>query len=90
MSLTEDIKAKIKQKEDGLNYIADEIVITDTKKEDYDGAISTLDNRLVNQINEVDQTLADVQTAYQDRVNVGCRTDTFWACLLYTSPSPRD
>ena len=29
MSLTEDIKEKIKQKEDGLNYIADEIVVTE-------------------------------------------------------------
>jgi hypothetical protein len=85
MSLTEDIREKVKQKEDTLNYIADEIVLTDTKKEDYDGAISTLDNRLVNQINEVDQTLADVQTAYQARVNVGCRTDTFWALTGVTT-----
>ena len=29
MSLTEDIKEKIKQNEDGLNYIADEIGHTD-------------------------------------------------------------
>lgn len=85
MSLTEDIKATIKKKEDTLNYIADEIVVTDTQKEDVDGAISTLDNRLVNQINEVDQTLADVQTAYQARVNVGCRTDMFWALAGVTT-----
>ena len=85
MSLTEDIKEKIKEKGDSLDAIADEIVLIDTKKEDYDGAISTLDNRLVNQINEVDQTLADVQTAYQARVNVGCRTDTFWALTGVTT-----
>ena len=85
MSLTEDIKAKIKRKEDTLDAIADEIIVIDTQKEDFDGAISTLDNRLVNQINEVDQTLADVQTAYQARVNVGCRTDTFWALTGVTT-----
>ena len=85
MSLTEDIKAKIKRKEDTLDAIADEIIVIDTQKEDFDGAISTLDNRLVNQINEVDQTLADVQTAYQSRVNVGCRTDMFWALAGVTT-----
>ena len=85
MSLTDDINEKIKQKEVSLDGIADEIVVTDTKKEDYDGAISTLDKRLVIQINEVDQTLADVQTAYQARVNVGCRTDTFWALTGVTT-----
>ena len=88
MSLTEDIREKIKQKEASLDAIADEIVVTDTKKEDYDGAISTVDTRLVNQINEVNQTLADVQTAYQDRINVGCRTDMFWALTgITTSPA---
>ena len=85
MSLTEDVREKIKQKEASLDGIADEIVVTDTKKEDYDGAISTVDTRLVNQINEVDQTLADVQTAYQDRINVGCRTDMFWALTGVTT-----
>ena len=85
MSLTEDIKAKIKRKEDTLDAIADEIIVIDAQKEDFDGAISTLDNRLVNQINEVDQTLADVQTAYQARVNVGCRTDMFWALAGVTT-----
>ena len=79
MSLTDDIREKVKRKEVSLDSIADEIIITDAKKEEYDGAISTLDKRLVIQINEVDQTLADVQTAYQDRINVGCRTDMFWS-----------
>ncbi len=39
MSLTDDINEKIKQKEASLDGIADEIVVTDTKKEEYDGAI---------------------------------------------------
>ena len=43
MSLTDDINEKIKQKEASLDGIADEIVVTDTKKEEYDGAISTVD-----------------------------------------------
>ncbi len=85
MSLTDDIREKVKRKEVSLDSIADEIIITDAKKEEYDGAISTLDKRLVIQINEVDQTLADVQTAYQARVNVGCRTDTFWALTGVTT-----
>ena len=51
MSLTEDIKAKIKRKEDTLDAIADEIIVIDTQKEDFDGAISPLANRLLNQIN---------------------------------------
>ena len=88
MSLTDDIREKVKRKEVSLDSIADEIIITDAKKEEYDGAISTLDKRLVIQINEVDQTLADVQTAYQDRINVGCRTDMFWALTgITTSPA---
>jgi len=78
MTLTNDINEKIKTENDGIEWLGEQIVLLDAEKEQWDAAVNTIDKPLVVEIDEVNQTLADVQTAYQARINVGCRTDMFW------------
>ena len=78
MTISEDITKKLKEIDDSVTYLGDEIVLTDAAKEPYDSAIKKLDEPLLPELNAVNQTLADVQEAYEARLTAGCRTDLFW------------
>ena len=81
MSLTNEISQKLKDETDGIEWLGDQIVLLDAEKEQWDGAVKTVDGPLVVEIDEVNQTLANVKSAYDDRITVGCRTDMFWRIL---------
>ena len=78
MTISEDITKKLKEIDDSVTYLGDEIVLTDAAKEPYDSAIKKLDEPLLPELNAVNQTLADVQEAYDARFTANCRTDLFW------------
>jgi hypothetical protein len=82
MALTDkikkDISEKKQQKLDNIEYFKEQILITDALKEDYDNAVISIDTDLLKDINTVNDTLYNVQSAYQDRIDAGCRTDLFW------------
>ncbi len=78
MSLTDEINDKLKNETEGVTWLGDQIVLLDAEKEQWDAAIDKMDRPLVTEIDAVNQTLGEVRAAYQDRINVGCRTDLFW------------
>lgn len=82
MSLSEniiqDIQEKIEEKKFNINFFRDQIISTDSKKEPYDESILQIDQKLLNELTEVNNTLYAVQSAYEDRISAGCRTDLFW------------
>ena len=78
MSITDDITKKQKDLDTSITFMRDQIVLLDAAKEPYDSAIQVLDEPLLPEINEVNQTLADVQAAYEARHTANCRTDLFW------------
>lgn len=82
MALTDKIKKDItekkNQKSENIEYFKEQILITDALKEDYDNAVKSIDTDLLNDITIVNDTLIGVQSAYQDRIDAGCRTDLFW------------
>ena len=78
MSLTDEINDKLKEETEGVTWLGDQIVLLDAEKEQWDAAIDKMDRPLVTEIDEVNETLGKVRAAYQDRINVGCRTDMFW------------
>ena len=90
MSLTDDITEKVKAESDGVTWLAEQIVLLDAEKEQWDAAIDQMDRPLVTQIDEVNQTLGEVRAAYQDRITVGCRTDLFWRVTGHTVASGSD
>ena len=89
MGLNDDIKDKLKDETDGIVWLGDQIVLLDAEKEQWDAAIDKVDRPLVVDIDAVNQTLADVESAMEDRISVGCRTDMFWR-VLDVSGSPAD
>jgi hypothetical protein len=84
-NIIEDIKKKVEEKNTNIDFFRDQIISVDAEKGQYDTAINILDNDLLFKIDEVNNTLYDVQTAYQDRINVGCRTDLFWRFVGFST-----
>ena len=78
MGLNDEINDKLKDETDGIEWLADQIVLLDAEKEQWDAAVTKLDQSLVTEIDSVNETLGEVRAAYQDRISVGCRTDLFW------------
>ena len=78
MSISDDITKAQQDLSDGIDFMRDEIISLDAKKEVYDSAIEVLEEPLLPELNEVNQTLADVQAAYEARHTANCRTDLFW------------
>ena len=89
---SEDIKKLIKKSVDTkiqqIGFVQDEIVIADDSKSFYDEAIEKVERHVFEQIEDVNRSFADVQTAYQDRIDSPCRTDLFWRFVGVTPPSP--
>lgn len=65
------------------NYFNEQILVLDNSREDYKKAIYKIDSNVFESIQDVNNKIKDVQNAYQNRINVGCRTDLFWR---YTGP----
>jgi len=86
--LKNDIKKKKQQNLDNIVYFKEQILITDALKEDYDDAIVSIDKNLLKDIDAVNATFVGVQSAYQSRIDNGCRTDLFWTITSYTPGSP--
>ncbi len=63
---------------DQIAGLQERVVIIDNDKLPYDQAIYKLDKDLFDQCNEVNKAFGVVETAYNDRLDSGCRSDLFW------------
>ena len=81
MGLREDISDKKKELEETIGYLGNEIVVIDAAKELYDAAIKIVDERLTTELDVVNESISDVQRAYENRIVSGCRTDVFWRVI---------
>lgn len=76
--LNEDFKTKLDESNSSINDSIENIIELDGSKAPYDDIILSIDADIFNEIASVNSKITDVATAYQDRINVGCRTDLFW------------
>jgi ribosomal protein S24E len=83
--LIADATEKIEQKYTNIQYFQDQVVLVDNEKSLYDQGISALDTDVYNSIEDLNNSFIGVQSAYQDRINVGCRTDMFWRVVGYST-----
>ena len=61
------------------NHAKEKITIIDNEKRAFDDAISNLDQVLLQQIEDTNDTLEKVEQEYANRIDVvGCRSDLFW------------
>ena len=63
---------------EAIDGLQSRVVIVDNDKLPYDQGIYNLDKDLLDQCEVVNVAFNDVETAYQNRINDGCRTDLFW------------
>jgi|LakMenEpi03Aug12_release.lakeMendotaPanAssembly.Ray.scaffolds.fasta_scaffold72669_4 hypothetical protein len=76
--LNDDLRTKLEQSNSSIEDSSETIIELDGKKAPYDDIIISLDNDILTEVNSVNTKIIDVSNAYQDRINVGCRTDVFW------------
>ena len=63
---------------ESIDDLQSRVVIVDNDKLPYDQAIEKLDQDLFDQCLDVNKAFGVVETAYQDRIDNGCRSDLFW------------
>lgn len=76
--VNDDLKTKLDDAYAAIEDATEIIIETDGTKEAYDDIIKSLDVDIFNEVQSVNSKIVDVASAYQDRINVGCRTDVFW------------
>jgi hypothetical protein len=76
--LNDDLRAKLDDVYASIEDNTELIIETDGRKTAYDDIILSLDRDIFNEVQSVNFKIIDVSNAYQDRINVGCRTDLFW------------
>lgn len=72
------LNEKVSTAETEKNYFNEQILVLDNARTDYQKAIYKVDASLLPTIQNVNNKILDVRTAYDNRVNSGCRTDVFW------------
>ena len=61
-----------------IDDLQSRVVIVYNDKLPYDQSIEKLDKDLLDQCEEVNKAFNDVESAYNDRIVGGCKTDMFW------------
>ena len=76
---------------EAIDGLQSRVVIVDNDKLPYDQGIYNLDKDLLDQCEVVNVAFNDVETAYQNRINDGCRTDLFWrVTAINTNVTPNE
>lgn len=87
--LTKFVSQSIENDLNNINFFREQIILADGEKELFDSAIYNLDIELLNEVDILNGYLVGIQSAYQERINVGCRTDIFWRVTgIDTTTSP--
>ncbi len=76
--LNDDLRTKLDQSYTSIDDSSERIIELDGQKGAYDDIIISLDNDIISDVESVNEKITNVYDAYQDRINVGCRTDVFW------------
>lgn len=76
--INDDLRKKLDESNSAIEDSTERIIELDGSKAPYDDIIISIDADIFNEIGSVNSKIVDVAAAYQDRINVGCRTDLFW------------
>ena len=83
--ITAIVDEKYEQQSQTIEFAKQQIVILDDAKEPYKAALTGIDASLYSDIEEVNNTIVAVSSAYQARIDAGCRSDLFWAQTGFTT-----
>ena len=77
-------------KQANIDKLQDQIVELDDQKSLYDQGIFSLEEELLNRLDEVNQSFNLIADAHQDRIVSGCKTDMFWRIIDRQPNTPVD
>lgn len=77
-ALNTDLRTKLDDAFFAIENSSERIIELDGSKAPYDDIILSLDADVFKEVESINSKITDVGTAYQSRINVGCRTDVFW------------
>lgn len=72
--LREELEFKKKERE----QLMDQLALYDVRIDRYDAVIENMDRSLVGGLAEIDTAISNVQSAYDERISAGCRSDLAW------------
>ena len=61
-----------------ISFFASKIIVADNTSGDNKKVIASIDSSIMQDLDQVNSTLRDLKTAYQARVDEGCKSDLFW------------
>lgn len=73
-----DLEEKLAYKKAERNTIRDQLVLLDVKIDRYDRIIKNIDKDIFPLIDEINDTISAVKTAYDNRIAIGCKSDLYW------------
>jgi len=76
--LNDTFRTNLNESTTAIEETLESIIELDGSKAPYDDIILSLDVDIFNEVRNTNLKILDVASAYQDRINVGCRTDVFW------------
>jgi len=75
---TQELNDQVKFKDEEISFFASKIIELDGSSGQTKDLIKAIDNSLLDDIEAVNSKLRDVRSAYQDRIDEGCKSDLFW------------
>lgn len=80
-SVVQELKNKIQFKDDELSFFASKIIAQDSASDATKKLITAIDKSLLDEVENVNNKLRNLQSAYQNRVTTGCKSDLFWRII---------
>jgi hypothetical protein len=73
-----DLEEQIEHKKSEVEMLRDQLVLYDLKIDQYDNIITNIDKEIIPLVAEINVGIASVKTAYDNRINAGCKSDLYW------------
>lgn len=78
VKIIDSLKTELESKKVQKEQINDMLLLLDIDLDMYDELITNIDKKIPNPIQEINTKITDVQNAYRNRVNIGCKNDLHW------------
>jgi hypothetical protein len=76
-----DQQKEIDRKLAEVEMIKDQLTIMDIKIDRFDVLIQNIDRDIIPLVEEINVAIGSVKTAYDDRIDAGCKSDLYWELI---------
>lgn len=73
-----DLQEELNQRNSEFEMLTDQLALLDVQIDRYDVIIENMDRSILPLIDEINVAISSVKTAYDNRVEIGCKSDLSW------------